>query len=219
MEPFTVVIRIFVSAFLGGVIGFEREWHGRAAGLRTHILVSIGSTLFMLTSIGMGLAFSAHGSVDFSRIAAGVVTGIGFLGAGAIIRYGASIQGLTTAASVWTVSAIGLAVGAGMYVAAAAGSLVVVLILVLSRIEESLAARRFGERLVIHALKARLADESAVEEVLQAFGAKVKRTTIEKTPEDEQVLLIYEAIIPAGRKKEAVNVLRSLDWVEDINWA
>jgi putative Mg2+ transporter-C (MgtC) family protein len=113
-----VVFRLFLAAALGGVIGFEREKHNkRMAGFRTHILVSIGSTLIMLVSIYIFEIYAGKAPVDPSRIAAGVVTGIGFLGAGTIIRSGESVRGLTTAASLWTVSGIGLAIGCGFYIA------------------------------------------------------------------------------------------------------
>lgn len=138
MATIVVVIRMLTAAFLGALIGLERELHGCAAGLRTHILVSMGAALFMLISIHVAEAYGHLGDVDASRIAAGVVTGIGFLGAGAIIRYGSSIRGLTTAASIWAISAIGLAVVAGMYEAAVITTLIGLMILFLSRVEEKL---------------------------------------------------------------------------------
>ena len=113
-----VVWRLFLAAALGGVIGFEREKHNkRMAGFRTHILVSIGSALIMLVSMHIFDIYAGKAPVDPARIAAGVVTGIGFLGAGTIIRSGESVRGLTTAASLWTVSGIGLAIGCGFYIA------------------------------------------------------------------------------------------------------
>jgi putative Mg2+ transporter-C (MgtC) family protein len=136
------VLRLLLSAALGAVVGIEREMHKRAAGFRTHILVCLGATLFMLTSVFVAEAYSNSGEADPSRIAAGVVTGIGFLGAGAIIRYGESIKGLTTAASVWVVASIGLSVGAGMYWEAVITTLVVFMILVFSRIEERFEVRK-----------------------------------------------------------------------------
>lgn len=137
--PFHIeVMRIFLAAFLGGVIGLEREIHGRAAGFRTHMLVCVGSALFMITSLLVSSEHGGLGPVDPSRIAAGVVTGIGFLGAGAVVRSGSTIQGLTTAASIWTVSAIGLAIGAGFYQTAIVTTLIVVFVLFLSRIEVKL---------------------------------------------------------------------------------
>ena len=113
-----IIIRLFTGALLGGLIGFERERHNRRiAGFRTHILVCVGSTLIMLTSIYVFELYRTSGVVDPARIAAGVITGIGFLGAGTIIRSGSSVRGLTTAASIWIVSATGLAIGCGFYIA------------------------------------------------------------------------------------------------------
>jgi putative Mg2+ transporter-C (MgtC) family protein len=103
--------RLGAAAVAGAVIGAEREITEQAAGLRTHMLVSIGSCLFTLASM---FGFVGH-TVDPSRIAAQIVTGIGFLGAGAILRERGSVHGLTTAASIWVTAAVGLALGAGMY--------------------------------------------------------------------------------------------------------
>ena len=114
----TVMIRLCLSVLFGGMVGLERELHGRAAGLRTHIMVSLGSCLIMLTSLYVFAIYNKVASVDPSRIAAGVITGIGFLGAGTILRGGEGIRGLTTAASLWVVAAIGLAVGIGFISAA-----------------------------------------------------------------------------------------------------
>lgn len=108
-----IIIRLVLSVVLGGVIGLERQLHRRTAGLRTHILVSLGSCLIMLTSLYVFDIYNSRASLDPARIAAGVITGIGFLGAGAIIREREGVKGLTTAASLWVVAGIGLAVGCG----------------------------------------------------------------------------------------------------------
>ena len=119
MSDLEIVTRILTAALLGGLIGLEREAAKRAAGLRTHTLVSVGSALIMMTSIHIYELYVGIASVDPSRIAAQVVSGIGFLGAGTIIRSGKSVSGLTTAATLWVVSAVGLAVGCGFWKAAA----------------------------------------------------------------------------------------------------
>jgi putative Mg2+ transporter-C (MgtC) family protein len=143
ISTLSAIIRLVLSFVLGGLIGFEREKKGRSAGLRTHILVSLGSTLIMLISLYMYYQYRAVTSIDPVRIAAGVVTGIGFLGAGAIIRSAERNRGLTTAASVWVSAAIGLAVGCGYFTVAIVTSLIVFLTLSpLKRLEKKLDSQR-----------------------------------------------------------------------------
>lgn len=113
-----IILRLTLSVVLSGLIGLERQMHRRNAGLRTHILVCLGSCLIMLTSLYVFDIYSSIVALDPSRIAAGVITGIGFLGAGTIIREREGVKGLTTAASLWVVAGIGLAVGCGFYKAA-----------------------------------------------------------------------------------------------------
>ncbi|MDD5281716.1 MAG: MgtC/SapB family protein [Candidatus Omnitrophica bacterium] len=108
-----MIIRLLLTLVLSGLIGLERQVHRRDAGLRTHILVALGSCLIMLTSLYVFDIYKDKVSLDPARIAAGVITGIGFLGAGTIIREPERVKGLTTAASLWVVSGIGLAVGCG----------------------------------------------------------------------------------------------------------
>jgi putative Mg2+ transporter-C (MgtC) family protein len=117
LNDFQIVIRLTLSVMLGGFIGLERQVHRRSAGLRTHILVSLGSCLIMLTSMYVFDIYKNTAPLDPARIAAGVITGIGFLGAGAIIRDREGVKGLTTAASLWVVAGIGLAVGCGFFFA------------------------------------------------------------------------------------------------------
>ncbi|MDD4980559.1 MAG: MgtC/SapB family protein [Candidatus Omnitrophica bacterium] len=124
-----VVIRLVLSVILGGFIGLERQMHRRNAGLRTHILVSLGSCLIMLTSIYIFAIYKNEAPVDPARIAAGVITGIGFLGAGTIIRDRAGVKGLTTAASLWVVAGIGLSTGCGLYSAAVVTTLLALMTL------------------------------------------------------------------------------------------
>lgn len=124
MDVQVLTLRLVVAALFGGVIGYQRERNDRPAGFRTHILVSLGSALFMLVS---ELDFPVP--TDPTRIAAQVVTGIGFLGAGTIIRQGNVVLGLTTAASLWSTAAVGLAAGAGYFTAAGIGTVMIFLAL------------------------------------------------------------------------------------------
>ncbi len=119
-----IVLRLVLAAILGGVVGYERELRHKPAGLRTHALVCMGSALFTL------LTFSFTGpAVDSSRIAAGIVMGIGFLGAGTIFKADDKIHGLTTAAEMWVLAAVGIAVGTGLQLVAIAATLVTLFIL------------------------------------------------------------------------------------------
>jgi len=132
--------RILLAVFLSGIVGLEREAKGRAAGLRTHILVSVGSTLIML--LGLYLYLDLGGRTDPTRLAAQVVSGIGFLGAGTILQSRDSIRGLTTAASLWASAGIGLAVGAGFYLGAVwTTGVVLATLILLSSVE-----RRMGPK-------------------------------------------------------------------------
>ncbi len=133
-------LRLTVGLVLGAIIGFERELHRQPAGFRTHSLVSLGAALFTIVS--------AHGfagpTVDPTRIAAQIVSGIGFIGAGTILQYRGSIRGLTTAASLWSVAAIGTAAGAGLMVMGVVGTILILVVLaVLDRIE-AFATRRLN---------------------------------------------------------------------------
>jgi len=122
-----MVLRLLLAAALGAVIGYQRERAGKPAGLRTHILICIGAALFTVASLyGFGVV------ADPSRVAAGIVAGIGFIGAGAIMRRGEGIvAGLTTAATIWAVAAIGLAAGAGLYLVSAVTTVLILIVLFL----------------------------------------------------------------------------------------
>jgi putative Mg2+ transporter-C (MgtC) family protein len=135
ISPWELVLRLVVAAILGALVGLERERLEWAAGMRTHALVSLGSALFMVVSI---FGFSdilneQHVILDPSRVAAQVASGIGFIGAGTIIFRREIVKGLTTAASIWAVAAVGLAVGGGMFLAAIAATLLALVLLVLAR--------------------------------------------------------------------------------------
>lgn len=131
-----IITRLLLSVLLSGLIGLERQVHKRHAGLRTHILVSLGSCLIMLTSLYVFDIYRAVASIDPARIAAGVITGIGFLGAGTIMREKDGVRGLTTAASLWVVAGIGLAVGCGFNHAAIYATVLTLIVLFFLRYAE-----------------------------------------------------------------------------------
>ncbi|MFH1691741.1 MAG: MgtC/SapB family protein [Candidatus Omnitrophota bacterium] len=139
ISDFDLFSRILIAFVLSGLIGLEREFFGHEAGLRTHILVCVGSTLIMLTALSLSDIYKSQLLIDPSRIAANVVTGIGFLGAGAIMRSQEGVRGLTTASSLWVVAALGLSVGCGFLKISVFVTLVVLSVLwFLRKIEKAL---------------------------------------------------------------------------------
>jgi len=150
MSNYEIIIKLTLACILGGLIGLERESLNRPAGFRTYTLVCVGSTLAMVVSMDMYFQFYQTVSVDPGRIAAQVVSGIGFLGAGTIMKEGATVRGLTTAAGLWGVACIGLAVGAGMYIPAVATTALMLFVLIyFIKFEESFTGMRLYKGLVL----------------------------------------------------------------------
>jgi len=139
ISEYDMIIRLCLGFLAGAIIGFERSSRRQVAGLRTHILIATGSTLLMLLSIYLPQHYNPLRTSDPGRIAAQVVSGIGFLGAGAIIRLGNNIKGLTTAASLWFVAALGLAIGAGMFLLAGGAVILgLITLILLNQVETKL---------------------------------------------------------------------------------
>ncbi len=177
--------KLLIAAVLGGVIGLERELSRKPAGLRTNLLICMGSALLMILSIAIA---DEGASGDPGRIAAQVVTGIGFLGAGAIVQSRGSVYGLTTGATIFTVAAIGLAVGGGYYLPALLATAIVILSLfVLGRIEKRmLAGARPLYEYLIETDDAPLA-LARLMEVLRAHGVEMEGVSVEKTGEGAKI--------------------------------
>jgi putative Mg2+ transporter-C (MgtC) family protein len=211
------LLRVLAAAALGGAVGIERELREREAGFRTHMLVSVGSALFTIVSAYGFREFLVSGDAviraDPTRIAAQIVTGIGFLGAGAIIRQGLSVRGLTTAATLWLVAAIGLAAGAGYYSAAVITTLVALISLWPLRIAAHLAITRFrpeSGRLLVQ-LPAGQSPGPLVTEV-ERLGARLHTLEISQEADRRNVLLDVE--LPKGA--EAHEVIAQLGEVEHV---
>ncbi|MCX7656034.1 MAG: MgtC/SapB family protein [Treponemataceae bacterium] len=181
LGPGDSVLRLLLSFVAGAMVGFERTSRHQVAGLRTHILISVGSTLLMLLSIWIPEQFQYAKGGDPGRIAAQVVSGIGFLGAGAIMRLGNNVKGLTTAASLWLIAAVGLAIGAGFYLAAGVTLLISLFTLVImARFEKRLFP---AERIKILELEfsSSTADIPAVLKYLADYGIQVQSIDIDQT--------------------------------------
>jgi putative Mg2+ transporter-C (MgtC) family protein len=212
------LIRLGVAAGLGGLIGLEREMRDREAGFRTHLLVCVGSALFTIISAYGFREFLTSGDqvvrADPTRIAAQIVTGIGFLGAGAIIRQGLSVRGLTTAATLWVAAAIGMAAGAGYYAGAVLGTVITLValwplrILAFPIIE---AVRPEEHRMVVE-----LAAGTSVSELLSALeseDARVESIELEDEPDRRVVTLVLDK-----STQGLVSFVSDLDFVKAVQW-
>jgi putative Mg2+ transporter-C (MgtC) family protein len=174
------LIRILIGFVVGAIIGVEREAHSQPAGLRTHILISIGATIVMLISIYIPQTYTQFQNGDPGRLAAQVVSGIGFLGAGAILRFGADVKGLTTAASIWAVAALGLAVGAGMYGIAFIGAFVILFALTVMDLFEKRVFKERTIRRIVLLVKKKHSDIPALKETLKILDIRVISTGLER---------------------------------------
>ena len=212
------MLRVLAAAALGGAVGLERELREREAGLRTHLLVCMGSALFTLVSAYGFHEFLASGDAviraDPTRIAAQIVTGIGFLGAGAIIREGLAVRGLTTAATLWVVAAIGMASGAGYYAAAVTATVLTVIALWPLRIAAHVVVERFRpeEKRIVIELKE---GQSALELLhdIEARGAYVQHFELTEERDRRVVTLEVEPI-----SEELVAGITDLEYVIGARW-
>ncbi|MFX3632687.1 MAG: MgtC/SapB family protein [Candidatus Pristimantibacillus sp.] len=201
ISELSILLRLLLALLLGGLVGFEREQSNHAAGLRTNILVCVGSCLLMLLSIYGFAAFvnEPNVRVDPARLAAAVITGVGFLGAGTILFTGKSITGLTTAASLWVVAAIGLAVGAGFYFAAASSTIMVLLTLwAFNKLE-----KRYISAKREHTIKVQADEKSTIVETLNTLLSEhqivLRKISLTDFPDDndsKQLMLSINVRLP-----------------------
>lgn len=195
-----LVGRLAFSALLGSAIGYERERLAWVAGLRTHMLVCVGSTLIMIVSAyGFSEVLSERVTLDPSRMAAQVVSGIGFLGAGAILARGEIVRGLTTAASVWSVAGIGLAVGGGLYTPAVAATVIILIILAgIKPLEKRFIGSRQRRELLITAER----DALSLDKLHEALGAgttRVQQFVIRQkdgSPQLDDIVITFARVTP-----------------------
>ncbi|WP_424768856.1 MgtC/SapB family protein [Paenibacillus sp. sgz302251] len=216
-----ILLRLLLALLLGGLIGFEREQSNHAAGFRTNILVCLGSCLLMLLSMYGFAAFVDEPNVriDPARLAAAVITGIGFLGAGTILFTGKSITGLTTAASLWVVSAIGLAVGAGFFFASAITTFMVLITLwalnklekryISTKKERCFTLRSSSITRTLHELNRLLAD-------MKIVIRKMQLEESDEAADEESVILRVYVTLP--KKVALFTLLDQMKQLEGVRW-
>src|SRR6201996_3896043 len=218
MSNTEMLIRLVVAAALGSLIGFERERLLWAAGIRTHMLVCVGSCLIMIVSqYGFSSVLAQNVVLDPSRIAAQVVSGIGFLGAGAILARGEIVKGLTTAASIWTVAAVGLAVGGGLYLAASTSTVIILIILAgIKPIEEAYRSRNQSCQLKIEVDNGGLTPE-LLKETLGLRAGQIKRFLVEsRNQEGSDELLVLLSKVSSQDIAGYPEKLKELDGVREV---
>ncbi|WP_027338736.1 MgtC/SapB family protein [Halonatronum saccharophilum] len=216
MDDKEIVLRLVLSCLLGGLIGLERERSSRPAGFRTNILVSIGSTLMMIVSLNVALIFDT-GRADPGRIAAQVVTGVGFLGAGTIIREGFSVKGLTTAAGLWAVSGIGLALGAGFYLSAITATILVILTLtLLARVENNIMNIN-----KVYLFRIKTLDRSGVlgkvGSIFGDYNISIRDISIEHCYDDPSIYINFKVKKPRDAKvNNLFSILNEVEGIKEV---
>lgn len=214
------VIKMVLTVFFSGLIGYEREHSHRPAGFRTHILVAVGSALVMMTSKFVFLEYEGVVNVDPTRLGAQVISGIGFLGAGTILREGFSVKGLTTAASLWTVSCIGLAVGAGYYLGALIATLFIYI--TLNSLKRVVAKGNPSKNLYIEAenLSRQASD---IGEIIKRYGGSLHTLEVlyadnMSTKRKSDSIVMKAVIFPKDEQglNLTVSAIRALDGIRDL---
>ncbi|NLX76432.1 MAG: MgtC/SapB family protein [Clostridiaceae bacterium] len=209
-----IALRLLAAALLGGFVGIERENKKRAAGLRTHVLVTLGSSLVMVLSEYLFLEYRGLTNIDPARLGAQVISGIGFLGAGTIIKQGVSVRGLTTAASLWAVACIGLAAGSGFYAAAViAAAIVFITLRVLGKFENVLIEREN----VLTGISAKIENKPGrlgeVASFIGKTGANINNVEIEEDEEGFMVVRFTLKLSKGQTKSDLIAQLKTLNGV------
>lgn len=217
-EYLTVTVRLLAAVVAGGLIGFERSFHGRAAGLRTHTLVCMSSALLVLLSIysqELGLGGDSESvRADPMRIAQGIMTGIGFLGAGVILKSAATVRGLTTAASIWVTAAIGIVVGSGFFYGAALATVITLVTLIVLRwMEPFYPGHHFGRLTVRYSIASDFSEKELVQLVKEHGG---KATNAGYRLEEEGQTLAWEMILHMRKMSSFKKLVEALKEEETI---
>ena len=219
MSDWEILKRLLLITVIAGAIGFERERHGRAAGFRTHILVGLGSCLVMLTGLYLQQVMAGVKELDPTRMAAQVISGIGFLGAGTILQFRASIRGLTTAASLWAVGGVGLAVGAGfLYGAVVCGLIILLVVFGFSPIERAI--RKEWYQTIVIETEGTITRLAKIRKLFDAFDLEIRDFQIEEIALPDLVRLEFQVkLLHPEVRQEVVTQLSRLEPPAKAHWA
>lgn len=218
-DSFAIVIRLLVAALLASIIGIEREFKRHPAGLRTHILVGVGSCLMMILSM---YGFESFRNTDLnirfdpSRIPSYVISGIGFIGAGTILVHGRTVKGLTTAASIWIVAGIGLVVGAGMFFEAFLTTIIVVISLWLLARIEPLSEKKFRQQqLFVHVTGSDVSYNDFTK-IFDTLHIQVEKVSVEKIKRFDETITTYQFYFRAFQAKKMNTLIHRLQQLTDV---
>lgn len=211
-----IMLRLLLAGLLGGVIGYEREHTNRPAGFRTHILVCVGSALVMVTSEFIFNKYSGSANIDPSRLGAQVISGIGFLGAGTIIRDGFNVRGLTTAASLWAVSCVGIAAGIGFYEGAIAATLLIFLTLITLKKAERHFSKKNRYRTFIVESDSVPGQVGTVSSLLERYSVEIKNIQLYRNKENSLMIKLLVKLPGNNIDLQTVSDLQGLPGVKKV---
>ncbi|MGI6777973.1 MAG: MgtC/SapB family protein [Acetivibrionales bacterium] len=212
----TILIRLLLAAVLGGIIGYEREQTNRPAGFRTHILVCVGAAVAMITSDYIFRTYPQN-NIDPARLGAQVISGIGFLGAGTIIREGINVRGLTTAASLWAVACVGLAAGIGFYSGAVcAAGIIIITLIVLKKIESYLGRNKRWKVIYIKSVN-REGQIGALSSIFEKYGIKIRTIEFANDKTEESLLVKFVLKMQNSKKNIVINELHGVEGVIEVS--
>lgn len=217
-EELVIIVRVLGAVVFGALIGFERTFHGRPAGFRTHALVCLASALLMIVTVYQNewmIAVPADAiRTDPTRMAQGIMTGIGFLGAGVIFKEGLTVRGLTTAASIWVTAAIGILVGIGFWFAAAIGAAATLSILALFRFIESKLPSEFYAHHVVSFARGKVMSEEELRKLVGKHGFSI--ANLSSRLSDAGELFEYRMVLKSRDPKNAENLSQHLRTLPDV---
>jgi putative Mg2+ transporter-C (MgtC) family protein len=215
----SVLLRLILAVLLGGVIGMEREMHGRPAGFRTHIVVCLGATMLMVASEYYRSHVDLETVFDPNRMAAGIITGIGFLGAGAIMREENMVRGLTTAGCIWFVAGLGIVIGKGLFPLALWGTLLVFIMLVFFRYVESwMSVENYGELSIRMNLESYESIKDRCTEIIRDNEFLIQETRYRVDRVNQEVQLSYVLTYSKGKDQEGMLMaLSGLEGVREVS--
>ena len=213
---FEIMLRLLLAGLLGGVIGYERENTNRPAGFRTHILVCVGSALVMVTSEFIFNKYSGSTNIDPARLGAQVISGIGFLGAGTIIRDGFNVRGLTTAASLWAVSCVGIAAGIGFYSGAAAATVLIFLTLITLKKAEKYFSNKNRYRTFVVESDGVPGQVGLVSSLMEKYNIEIKSIQLYKNKDSCLMIKVLVKMPGSSIDLQTMSDLQSLNGVKKV---